>query len=632
MKLDEIKKELQQLNRSVADHNKKISDIYGEELPTEPEELSRGLRFKLNSDLFSGEERTVNEALQDIIVRSLRLERSLSEELSAITRAQHRREQYTEVISGGADLVTLYKETDETLQRAQTVSKELSILSKALQNIACNRYFNGLTHKGKSRKADKHRAILAEIDAIGNGADAFTVDGEKARNGGFIVVDNRGDNISEKLTQLLESVQAVNLLCYYSNDFYELHYSTILPTNYQDLATDKQKSFIRETIEPCFKSHITAIKALHYPTAEADTLITKAVESIYSQLNIIIETGGEEDNGNHQILTKAVENYLMPHTAITKAIFNNRKLEPVVNEAVYEGYEIQNKAVNTYISILPNLEGVEGLEKLTAQELGLVCAVANEAYAGNEYVTPQMLKKAWSSSKSSKIVAGSKEEQSYIKSINTMRKTDIKIDQREYRERKGLNEDFIERHILDLAKAYNVTINGATFDWCWKILDFPPVIQHAINLGQITTTPAYLMDTGVNAKYLPLRDYLWNEVHRIKSDTLNTETAEARATREAKEKKKAAEQGQPYKKKKPKQTPIILFGTIYEKLYPTADTRAKREIQKNAQKILQFWAKHGVIKSFCLQYDGINRKQNNKKQNSLLADAVKIDVTATEIL
>ena len=214
-----------------------------------------------------------------------------------------------------------------------------------------------------------------------------------------------------------------------------------------------------------------------------------------------------------------------------------------------------------------------------------------------------------------------------------MRQTDVKIDQREYRERKGLKEDAIERHILDLAKAYNVTINGVTVDWCWKILDIPPVIQHAINLGQITTTPAYLMDTGVNSKYLPLRDYLWNEIHRIKSDALNTETADEKSEREARERKKAEEQGLPYKKRKPKQRPTILFSTIYEKLYPTADLRAKREIQKNTQKILQFWAKHGVIKSYSLQYEGVNKRKTSKKApTSLLADAINIDVTATEAL
>lgn len=638
MKIDEIKKEIQSLNTAVAELREQFTQTYGDEIPQEPAQLSEGLRFKTDTDHFTEAERAVNERLADTIVSSMRTERTLSNELSRITRAQQSREQYTDTLDQDTDLVTLYKQTDETLQQAESITKTLRRLSRALQNIACNRYFNSLTHRGKSRPKDRYNAILSEIDAIGNGADVLTTDGETIRTGGFVIFNERGRSSAEdnayieKLYQFFDAIQAVNLICYYSTAYYEFHYSTILPTSYKDITADKQRAFIRETIEPCFKSHLEAVKALKMPTGEAESIITRAVENIYNQLNLTLK-GEEVEGQSGQILTKAVENYLMPHTAITKFIFDNQPLEAIENEAISEGYEIQNKAVNTYLSILPNLEGVEGLDKLSAEELGLVCAVANEFYAGNEYVTPQMLKKAWASSTGSKLKAGSKEEENYIKGINTMRKTDIKIDQREYKERKGLKENFIEDRILDIAIAEGVTINGQYQEKCWKILSMPAVIRHAINLGQITTTPAYLMDTGVNAKYLPLRDYLWNEIHRIKRDPLNTETADERKEREARERIRAEENGKPYKKREPKQKPVIRFSTLYEKLYPTADQRAKKRIQTEAQKILSFWAKHGAIKSYKLLYEGINKKKTSKKaQDSLLADAIKIDVTASETL
>lgn len=641
MKLDEIRKELQQLNTTVEDLSKRLSELYGEELPQEPAELSKGLRFSIASASFSEEEQKANEELQDIIVSSMRLDRTLSEELSAITRAQQSREQYTEVIESGADLVTLYKETEETLQQAQTISETLGTLSRGIQNIACSRYFNSLTHKGKSRKSDRHRAILAEIDAIGNGTDTQTADGEKVRTGGFAVIDSRGDSITNQLTQLLDSIQAVNLLCYYNNGFYELHYSTILPTRYKSITADKQRAFIRETIEPCFKSHLEAIRALHFPTVEADKLITKAVEDIYSQLNIVLDTGSaDEAEGKPINAIKPLDYAYLPHTPITNIVFSG---EPLHNERGKEidVYNTGKEIIRSVLSLsLNDIEGIDWHGKaLTLEEQGILAGIFTQQLAGNNEMSNRMVKKARSGGDDVNITAN--EEKLYREAWSIFGNIDVTIDQREYMGRKGKDGTVIDSpyrtgKLLSFDIKHDAPLSGQNVKTVYEVLRYSPVLQHMLFTGQYTRLPigSYFVK-GLQAKDYWIKDYIIIEIHRIKGDILNTETAKERADRVAREKKKAEADGKPYKPKEIKQHPIMLFESIYKKAprgYPKR-ARDKADIQKSVQLILQDFKAKGLIKGYKLQYEGINRsrtKKVDKREKSTLATAVKLDVRNSE--
>lgn len=636
MKIDTIKAELKQLNTAVEDLQKKLSELYGDELPQEPKKLSKGLRFKTDTDLFTAEEQELNKELDSTIISSMRLEQTLSEELSKITRAQHDRESYYSSLYSRADLVTLYRETDETLQQAETLSKTLGTLSRSVQNIAYSRYFDRLTdRRGKGDKAGKLRALHSEIKTIAEGADTKTTDGEPIRVGGFTVIDNRGDSFTEKLSQLFEAIQAVNLLCYYHNGYYELHYSTILPTNYQDITADKQKAFIRELIEPCFKSHLEAIRALPYPTKEAEKYINDTIERIYKDLNLTLE-GGADEADIQNIIRNPVANMLLPHTQITR-LMRDEGFRYGEKKSIQE-FKTKNKPINSYMTVtaLGDLKGVEG-RKLSFEEIGICVSAYNELMAGNEYVTTQMLYKTWAGGDSkTRLKKEQKEKKEEL--INTLRQEEQRIDQREYKKQKHLKEDFITDRILDVAIAEGVTINGQYQEKCWKIKGVSPFIQHAINLGQVTTIPTSHLNIGLPMTYYPLRDYLYDEIHRIKGDIFNTETEAERAERlktEARLKAQAEAEGKKYKPRQQRQKPTILFDTIYEKVYNgTKDKRTHRGIQKASQQILTYWKKVGIIKDYKLLYNGVNGSapKKHRKTEKIADDAygIEIDVRKAE--
>ena len=214
----------------------------------------------------------------------------------------------------------------------------------------------------------------------------------------------------------------------------------------------------------------------------------------------------------------------------------------------------------------------------------------------------------------------------------------MKIDQREYAKERKLPHEQIEDILLDVAKAYNVNLNGTIVDWCWYIKQAPIINVHAEMIGQSLSLPMQIANVDVRAEFYPLRDYLIQEIYRIKSDRLNTETPAERAQREEAEQKKRAEaiaNGKPYKPKKRKQHPVILFETIYERLYDSPDLRTKKTIQKETLKMLEHWKKQGWIKDYKPQVEGVNRKSNTKSRANksyTLLDAVKIDVTASELL
>lgn len=599
MKLDEIRKELQQLNTTVEDLSKRLSELYGEELPQEPAELSKGLRFNIASASFSEEEQKANEELQDTIVSSMRLDRTLSEELSAITRAQQSREQYTEVIDSGADLVTLYKETEETLQQAQTISETLGTLSRGIQNIACSRYFNSLTHKGKSRKSDRHRAILAEIDAIGNGTDTQTADGEKVRTGGFAVIDSRGDSITNQLTQLLDSIQAVNLLCYYNNGFYELHYSTILPTRYKSITADKQRAFIRETIEPCFKSHLEAVKALHFPTAEADKLITKAVEDIYSQLNIVLDTGSAE-NVIQQVKRNPVKKWNFTQAQATDLLFtgqlkNGESKQITIFDKEFEtDGKVIKKPVNTYLSAsYKDMKGIIGLEDWTPEQEEIYNAIASEYKAGNYFLTNQMIYKTMLGGDSSAKLPPKKDEEitQFIESASVTR---LSFDNSEYAESQG-KDSFVrvKKNALSTTLLEKVSIDGKTIQNVWHIDEHPVANLYAESIGQGRDIDIKLLQTGTGASYSTLQKRLLREIDYMK---------------------------------KGHRSHRILLDTLFGKLYKEKLTRPRRQrIIDNAEKMLSHWIRENHIYSY-----EIERKNNTAVSIRIYLEGEKYTTEASK--
>ena len=79
----------------------------------------------------------------------------------------------------------------------------------------------------------------------------------------------------------------------------------------------------------------------------------------------------------------------------------------------------------------------------------------------------------------------------------------------------------------------------------------------------------------------------------------------------------------------------MLFKTIYEKLYDNPDLRTKKTIQREVLKMLEHWKKHGFIKDYKPQIEGLNKKSSAKGRSNksyTLLDSVKIDVTASELL
>jgi len=673
MTIDEIRDELLQLNNSVADLQRSLSETYGEELPQEPATLSRGLYFKTDTDLFTAEEKDLNERLRDTITVSLRLTQELSNEATSISRALHNKEQYystidEEIENAEADtpqsedlskiyisseqrytytyssskLDTLHRETEDALQQAQTLSETLGTLSRALQNVACNRYFDRLTYKGRSRENDKLRAINAEVDAIANGADTRTTDGEPIRVGGFYIFDSRAEapNLNNnQVSKVLDALQAVNLICYYNNGYYELHYSTILPTNTQ-LSAEEQRAFIRETVQPCFKSHLEALKAIRRPTKDAEQSIAEAVEKLYKEVALLREAGSDEQETSLIVRSSPVPHLNYPMTAITRELYSGT-YSPVTNKPVKmfsKGND--NKPVYMYYSTsLADVEGVTGAENLSLEEEGICNAIYSLFKAGNRYVTNQMIKDTRRGGKGkSKTRITDKEDARYTNFIETAKYIKIRIDQREYAKERGLPHEQFEDILLDVAKVYNVNINGTVVEWCWYIKQAPIINVHAELIGQSLSLPMQLANVDVRAEFYPLRDYLIQEIYRIKSDKLNTETPAEKALREEAEAKKKAEavaNGKTYKPKRRIQHPVILFSTIYSRLYDNPDLRTKKTIQKETLKMLEHWKKYGFIKDYKPQVEGVNRKSTSKSRANksyTLLDAVEIDVTKSELL
>lgn len=606
MKIDTIKTELKQLDTAVEELKKILSDLYGDELPQEPTELSKGLRFKTDTDLFTEEEIKTSEILENTIVSSLRLERTLSEELSNITRAQHDRESYYSSLYSGADLVTLYKETDETLQQAQTLSQTLGILSRGIQNIACSRYFDRLEHKGKSRNTDKMRAILAEIKAIGSGAEEKTADGETVKVGGFAVIDNRGDSFTEKLSQIFENIQAVNLLCYYSNSYYELNYRAILPTHYKDITTDKQKAFIRETIEPCFKSHIEAIRALHLPVKEAENLINNAVETIYNQLDIVIEAGAEIGEGELlHAKRNPVKDFSISTSLANREVFRTPHTDSFKSKqiTIYDYLDektAEKKTVSTYLSVSYNeLEGVA--VTFTPEQETTYNAIDSEFQAGNSLVTTRQIYKTMLGGDSSAKLSDSKREE-LTELIDNLAKTRTTIDNSEHAKKTGRKKFVrVTDNLLNITHLEEAEIDGKVLRDVWLIKERPILSRYADSIGQTRNIPMKLIQTGTGVNYTALRDHLLTQILYMKND----------------------------RQKRSNRT--ILLAPVYTDLYNAERTETKQGITKNAETMLQHWIREGFIYSYELELSDRTQREIAKAE-SKGKSTQKIKKVATAII
>lgn len=595
MKIDEIKKEIQSLNAVATELTEQFTQTYGDEIPQEPAQLSEGLRFKTDTDHFTEAERAVNERLADTIVSSMRTERTLSNELSKIMKAQQNREQYADTLDKGTDLVTLYKQTDETLQQAESITKTLNRLSRALQNIACNRYFNSLTHRGKSRPKDRYNAILSEIDAIGNGADRVTADGEAVRTGGFVIFNERGRSSAEdnayieKLYQFFDAIQAVNLICYYSTAYYEFHYSTILPTSYKDITADKQRAFIRETIEPCFKSHLDAVKALKMPTGEAESIITRAVEGVYNQLNLTLK--GDEADKLLQVKRNPVTDYLLPTTKVHRELFSGTHTESIEGKqiTIYDYLDektAEKKDVHTYLSVSYNeLEGVTGIKPFTPEQETTYNAIDSEFQAGNSIVTTRQIYKTMLGGDSNAKLSDSKREE-LTELIEDLAKTRATIDNSEHAKHTGRKKFVrVTDNLLNVVHLEEAEIDGKVLRDVWLIKERPILSRYADSIGQIRNIPMKLLQTGTGVTYTALREHLLTQILYMRNDR------QKRANR------------------------TILLAPVYTDLYKDADTHQKQRLTENAEKMLQHWIREPykdnkpLIHSYELEYsEGTQRE------------------------
>lgn len=659
MKTTTILSELNRLETAVKELQNRLSDLYGDELTQEPAKLSRGLRFNTDTDLFSEEEIEANKLLDKLIIDSMNLERELDEALSNVTRAVHNREfHYTSIIEEvktrldeeadatednenfsykSQDFVPLYKKIDELFVQVKAVSEPLGDLSKALQTIACHRYFDSLTFRGKGGKNNVWRAINAEVKEIASGRKYTDENGAERIKGSFDVIDNRNDDLTLKLAQFFEAVKAVNLVCFYSNDYYTLRFSAILPTRYEDISEDKQKGLIREVIEPCFKSHMDALESLKMHKKDAEGYIEEAVDSIYSRLNITLNAEAVPDNA-----VEPLSDYWLVHTQITNSMFSGEPLQSVERKEI-DRYKEGDKTISNFVSW--DLNDVEGIDwhgkELTLEEQGILSGIFTQQLTGNMDMSNRMVKKARYQKDGVNLTK--KEDSAYDEAWKIFNNISVTIDQTSYMGKVGKDGTVIDSpyrtgKVLEFDIKHDAPLSKQNVKKVYSTLRYSPILQHMLFTGQYTRLPnrmAYI--EGLQAKDLWIRDYIIMEIHRIKGDILNTETAEERKYREARERKKAEEQDKPYKPRKVQQQPTMLFEKIYSKSpkgYPKR-AREKADIQKNVQLVLKDFKAKGLIKDYTLLYEGINRqptKKQDRREKSTLATAVKLNVRKSEPL
>lgn len=555
----------------------------------------KGLFLKEESDLFTDDERELLQNLHKLMAEAERIRSDIDIERDQVITAIERAELYPYSIIDESDIRPLpevLKEVDGEKEEAEEALISCQELVEQMQTLGWTKYLDRF-----KEKKNPYGKIIKEVEKI---IESISI------------VDTTDLLVSDAAKEKFISVPK-SLLISVDTDYYtSRNRSIITPTDFS--GEEKDKEYYTMLLQPYFFYHIKAVERMDMPTGEVEGMIKDAIQSFLLSLKEAVSTATADVT---HIKRNPVDSITYPHTQITKLLRDGYTYEE--KRAVQE-YTVRSKPVNSYVTVtsIENLTGIEGRE-LSYEELGLCVAAANELLSGNEYVTTQMLYKTWSGGDSSTKL-NKKQRAKKDELINTLRHEELRIDQREYKKDKHLKEDFITDRILDFAIAEGVTINGQFQEKCWKIKSMPVIMQHAFNMGQITTKPTAYFQIGLNMTYYPLRDYLYDEIHRIASDPLNTETASEKAVREKTEEKKKVEaeaEGKSYKPKRKHQRPVILFDTIYDKVYEgTRDKRTHRNIQDAAQTILTYWKKIGEITDYELLYDGVNGRAPKKKRST----------------
>lgn len=605
-----------------------LRTLYGEEI-NEEAAYSFRLNFNTNTNLFNEAEKKANTKLESLTFEVMKLIRDLSDELNDIIRKQHNIKDYKTTLIEGTDkgYDRLFIRTDKILQSAEKLSETLQKMAKSLQPIACKRYFKKLTP----------REIINEASDISDGFVVVPSD----------ISQNEFDNdFYQKLAQALKTIGAVNLLNYYNNDYYTLRLNAILPSNFKDLTEEKLREFIKDTAEPCFSAHFEALKERKYPSKEINTFIENAVNIIYKDLNISFENA-EVTKGKRQ---KPIESYFLPHTAITKILFDGSPLKGKSEIPIrYYTDPKTRQDINIYLSVIQNLKDVKGLESYGLEELGILSGLFTRILNGDKRITPLMVKKG--QLMNTKVAMTEKELENYIRVINDFRDRDITIDQREligkigrngekitdpYRTGKIFKADILTPADIDGDPENVFKICGQEVKIAWEVDSYGPLLEFILFSGQYSQLPAEAMRIeGLRIDEAWIRDFWLNEIHRIKSDSLNTETDTEKEERIKREKKRALEEDKEYKERKPKQQPVVTFEALYNKAkkYPER-TRDKEKIQRVSQLCLNKWKSMGIINNYKCLKDGMNRKttkKEDKRKKPTLLDAIEIDVKKSTV-
>ena len=621
----ELERAIEHINAEFAECRKSILETFGEEiLSPVSDNFSMMLEVKTESDLFTDQEREVLEAVNGLVANILQAHSIYLHEELRIKKAKKEREDYPERISADNETdLDLYIEQLKKLDDRMTAPyKELMYLSSNVQSLGWKRYFDSYEGDGFQRDVRKEcKAIANSLHII---ATSLETEEDPEETSGML--------------EFLEKYGAVSVLGRIDTKYYGKTVRVVLQT--ANIAEDSRRKVLKDLIEPLFARHKEALKERRLPAEDAlRDIIDDTLDRLLGELTPLVE---HDSTDTRIIRTMPLNSLAFPMTEITRDLFSNSAFSPVTNKPMfmYNKKGNRNNPVNIFYSTsLADVEGVEIAKNLSLEEEGICNAIYSHFMVGNRYVTNQMIKNARNKlgGKSEKRITD-KEDTRYTKFISNAEYIKVTIDQRQYAKERGLPQTALEDSLLSVSKAYNVNINGTVVPWCWYIKQAPIINEHAEIIGRQLSLPIDVVSADIPAEHYPLRDYLVKEIHRIKGDPLNTETASEKEVRLKAEELKRAEvmaEGKTYKPRKKRQHPVILFSSIYETVYGSQNLRTdkKKNIQKYTQIILGGWKATGQIKNYKLQYNGLNRKSSGaSKSKSLLADAIEIDVTKSEVI
>lgn len=620
---EEINIEINGLNNELERLTEQVRDFKdNDKAPAPPTTRVDALLLKTNTGLFDEEEQSLISQIEGLSFDATILLSDLIDRLGSIAKAREDKGQHFEVIQADGQ-----KSLDEIEALVYKQQEEATFTHIAIQNLRSRIYQIGWYRYFEEMRPPQ---ILDEIEemttalSLRNDVKYLGAEEDSETN-----IDN--EDLQRLLGEPLTLVEGIE----------NKHYSPIrryfqLPT--ASISEERLKDLLSKYLEESlFINHIEALENKKHPKGEALKIIRDTTERLFRQAE---ELKALSLVGASIVKTTPVSYLSIPVTEITRELFNNTAFSPVTNEPLLMYKGNGNKPVNIFYSTsFEDVEGVTGADNLSLEEEGICNAIYSLYMAGNLYVTNQMIKDARNKlgGKSKKRIT-EKEDKRYTDFITRAKYITISIDQRAYAEAKGLPQKGFDGELLDLNKAYDVNINGTIVKWCWHINKAPIINVHADIIGQQLSLPVEVVSVDIPAEHLPLRDYLIKEVYRISGDPLNTETEtekEERLKAEEKKRAKALSEGKTYRGRKRKQHPVILFSTIYETVYGSQNLRKdkKQNIEKYAKIILEGWKRLGRIKNYELQYEGLNRPSKKREKNtSLLADAIKIDVTKTELL